>query len=158
MGKKRIRFKSILLDLFVTAICICAFFFSLKYFFIELNRNTVRTDISSIAQVQYKYKTAQRKFKDRVVWERLQQNSTLYNGDIIRTASQATATILFSNNSSLELGENTMLQIFITDDGDYVISLDSGTIAVESENVENNSHVSLQMKNGAYGRICIICS
>ena len=149
MGKKRIRFKSILLDLFVTAICICAFFFSLKYFFIELNRNTVRTDISSIAQVQYKYKTAQRKFKDRVVWERLQQNSTLYNGDIIRTASQATATILFSNNSSLELGENTMLQIFITDDGDYVISLDSGTIAVESENVENNSHVSLQMKNGA---------
>ena len=42
-----------------------------------------------------------------------------------------------------------MLQIFITDDGDYVISLDSGTIAVESENVENNSHVSLQMKNGA---------
>lgn len=149
MAKKRIRFKSILLDLFVASLCICAFFFSLKYFFIELNRNTVRTDISSIGQIQYKYKIAQRKFEDRVVWERLQQNSTLYNGDIIRTASQAAATILFSNNSSLELGENTMLQIFITEDGDYVISLDSGTIAVDSENVENNSQVSLQMKNGS---------
>lgn len=149
MAKKRIRFRSILLDLFVVGICLCAFYFSLKHFFIELNRNTVRTDITAIGQIQYKYKIAQRKFEDRVVWERLQQNSTLYNGDIIRTAAQAEATISFSNNSTLELGENTMLQIFITDDGDYVISLDSGTIAVESENVENNSQVSLQMKNGS---------
>lgn len=149
MTSKRKRLPSILLDLLVAAICLSAFYFSLKYFFIELNRNTVRSDITSIGQVQYKYKVAQRKFEDRVVWERLQINSTLYNGDIIRTASGGAAGILFANASSLELGENTMIQIFITEDGDFVISLDSGTVAVESSNVENNSQLSLQMKNGS---------
>lgn len=149
MAKKRIKFKSILLDIFVIAACLTACAYCLKYFFLELNRTTVRTDISAIGKIEYKYKVAQRKFEDRVVWERLQQNSTLYSGDIIRTSSQAQALISFLNNSTLELDENTMLQIFINDDGDFLIELDSGTVSVESQNVSNKSNVNLSMKNGS---------
>lgn len=146
--KRKIRLRSVILDLLITALCLAAFYFSLTNFYRVLNRNTVRDDVTRIGTIEYKYKIAQRKFSDRVVWERLQQQSALYNGDYLRTTSGALATIIFNNDSRLELGENTMLQILLNEDGDFVIELDSGAVSLETNNVTNNAQLELKTKSG----------
>ena len=97
MKKRKVRLRSRLLDFFVVIICLLACYYSLSLFWKELNAFTTRTDITEIAEIQYKYKVAQRKFNDRVVWERVQQHSPIYNADTIRTADGALATISFHN-------------------------------------------------------------
>lgn len=147
--KRKIKLKSVILDAIVIAVCIFTFHYSLSRFYDVLNRNAVRTDIERIGSIEFKYKVAQRKFNDRVVWERLQQNSPLYNGDYIRTDTKALAKLTFINQSKLEIGENTMLQISVTRDGDFVISLDSGAVEVETGDVTNNTQFEVRTKSGS---------
>lgn len=59
-----------------------------------------------IATITLKYKTAQRKFMDRVVWDRLRQDSPVYNGDTIHTATLSEANIWFNDGNVMELMEN----------------------------------------------------
>ena len=99
MTKKKTRSKSkikaqirdIFIALFLLGVCAL----SLRYFWQDLNHSFTRTDKTAIATISFKYKVAQRKFSDRVVWERLQQNSPLYSEDTIRTSDMASATITF---------------------------------------------------------------
>src|SRR5574344_1026593 len=104
---QKTRLPSALLNSCVVAglLAICAV--SLYLFFYDLNSSSIRTDKTKIATVNYKYKVAQRKFNDRVLWERVQQNSPLYDGDTVRTADLALATIYFSDGAVIELNENT---------------------------------------------------
>lgn len=85
-----------------------------------------------IATITFKYKTAQRKFLERVVWDRLQQNSPVYNGDTIHTAELSEATIWFEDGTVLDLSENTMAQVFRHNDGTLAADLESGTATVDS--------------------------
>lgn len=134
---KRTRYRSKgiqrLIDLFVILVCISAFVLSLYYFWFDLNATSERTDREEIATVTFKYKIAQRKFSDRVVWERLQQRSPLYNEDTIRTADMAEAMIYFKDGTELALKENSMLQIFYADDR-LAVSVSGGNIEVDTSN------------------------
>ena len=65
------------LDLVVVIVSLAVIFFDLFLFVKELNRTFERLD-TPIATVEYKYKTVQRKFNDRAVWDRPVQNSFLY--------------------------------------------------------------------------------
>ena len=85
-----------------------------------------------IAKITFKYKTAQRKFLDRVIWDRLQQNSPVYNGDTIHTAELSEATIWFDDGTILDLAENTMAQVFKHNDGTLGTDLASGNATVDS--------------------------
>ena len=149
MKKRKIRLRSKLLDFLVILICLAACYYSLKLFWQELNAFTTRTDITEIAEIQYKYKVAQRKFSDRVVWERVQQHSPIYNADTIRTADGALATISFNNKEKtvIELSESTMIQVFVTEDGDISVSLGSGAIDVQTG--QSDTGVKLLLSNGS---------
>lgn len=149
MKKRKIRLRSKLLDFLVILICLAACYYSLKLFWQELNAFTTRTDITEIAEIQYKYKVAQRKFSDRVVWERVQQHSPIYNADTIRTADGALATISFNNKEKtvIELSESTMIQVFVTEDGDISVSLGSGAIDVQTG--QSDTGVRLLLSNGS---------
>lgn len=59
-----------------------------------------------IATITLKYKTVQRKFMDRVVWDRLRQNYPVYNGDTIHTATLSEANIWFNDGNVMEMIEN----------------------------------------------------
>lgn len=59
-----------------------------------------------IATITLKYKTAQRKFMDRVDWNRLRQDSPVYNGDTIHTATLSEANIWFNDENVIEMIEN----------------------------------------------------
>ena len=59
-----------------------------------------------IATITLKYKTAPRKFMDRVVWDRLRQDSPVYNGDTIHTATLSEANTWLNDGNVMEVIEN----------------------------------------------------
>jgi len=90
-----------------------------------------------IATITFKYKTAQRKFLDRVVWDRLRQDSPVYNGDTIHTATLSEATIWFNDGNVMELMENTMAQVFLSEEKGAAVELEDGFATVDSSESEN---------------------
>jgi len=140
--------KSRLHDLFIVVLCLSVFVFSIRCFWQDLNASSTRKDKEQIAVIEFKRKLAQRKFNDRVVWERLQQNSPLYDYDIVRTAEDAAATVTFKDGTVLELHENTMLQVSYTEEG-LKISVNDGNIEVDTTTAKESKSVALTMENGS---------
>jgi len=124
------------LDLVVVIVSLTVIFFDLFLFVKELNRTFERMD-TPIATIEYKYKTVQRKFNDRAVWDRPVQNSYLYNGDTIRTANEASATIHFLGNEDasnvVEVDSNTMVQIFAKNE-ESELNLNLGSVSAKTAN------------------------
>ncbi|MDR2143881.1 MAG: FecR family protein [Treponema sp.] len=82
-----------------------------------------------IATITFKYKAAQRRFADRVLWDRLRKESPVYEGDFIRTAEISEATVTFAGGSSvIDLAENSLIQIH-EDNGGVRIDLNTGEVS-----------------------------
>ena len=145
---QKTRLPSALLNSCVVAglLAICAV--SLYLFFYDLNSSSIRTDKTKIATVNYKYKVAQRKFNDRVLWERVQQNYPLYDGDTVRTADLALATIYFSDGAVIELNENTMVQIALGKDGELNVSVGNGNVDIDT--TSSLTSINLNASDGKY--------
>lgn len=144
--KKKTRFRLKPHDVIIPFICVCVCTLSIRAFWKDLNTSTVRNDVDKIGTITFKHKVAQRKFSDRVVWERLQQDSPLYNMDTIRTADLAQAVITCLDGTVLDIHENTMLQISYSESG-VKLSVGGGNIVVDSTSSEKS--VEINMDNGA---------
>ncbi|MBQ9239491.1 MAG: hypothetical protein IJ191_09325, partial [Treponema sp.] len=120
--------------LFWTAVvlCICGAIISLLLFFLSYFRAVMRRDQLPIATITFKYKTAQRKFIDRVVWDRLYQSAPVYNGDTIATSAFSEATVRFVDGNVMELHENTMAQVFMDADNVMSAHLENGSAVVDA--------------------------
>ena len=101
-------------------------------FYNSFFRALTKMNETPIATITFKYKTAQRKFLERVVWDRLRQNSPVYNGDTIHTANLSEATIWFSDGNIMELSENTMAQVFLSEDKSLKAELSDGFATIDS--------------------------
>ena len=123
-------------DISVVILSLLIFFASSFLFVKNLNRTFSRNDKTPVATVQYKYKSVQRKFLDRAVWDRPQQNSPVYNGDTIRTSPEAEATLYFVDRNIVELGSNTMIQVFVNNE-ESRIDLANGLVSVETSDSSN---------------------
>ncbi len=154
--KTKFRLKNDLAVPFWIAILICllcaAFSFFLFYqsFFKALSK----LNEEPIATITFKYKTAQRKFLDRVVWDRLRQNSPVYDGDTIHTAELSEATVWFVDGTVLDLDESTMAQVFLHTDGTIAANLEKGSASVDSSAggkgfAFTSENVSIVVKNGS---------
>ena len=141
--KKRRSTRSRARDLLVILLCLAGTTASLYLFWMDFNAVLSKTSELPIATVSWKYRAAQRKFSDRLIWDRLQQSSFVYNGDTIRTAEGAQTTVTFED-SQLELGENTIIQIQVDDGGTTSVSLDGGILSAVSGGGSN-----LQLRSGA---------
>lgn len=119
-------------DAFIILIILCFIgaFLSGWMFYLSFYRIAKR-NAPPIARITFKYKTAQRKFLDRMAWDRIQQNSDIYNGDTVRTADLSEATIYFIDGNIMELSDNSMAQVFLRDGGGEV-SLESGNAKVDA--------------------------
>ena len=135
-------------DILLVVICLTVCAVSLWFFWKDLNSSSTRTDIDSIATIHFKRKVSQRKFDDRVVWERLQQNSALYDKDTIRTSDGAEAVILFSDGTKVDLTENTMIQISLEKDGSVNLSVGGGNVEVDTT-ASTSETVKLSMNDGS---------
>lgn len=147
--KRKIRFKSPLLNFFVTVTCLSFSSLFVWLFWNDLNSSGVRTDKDSIATISYKYNIAQRKFSDRVAWERVQQNTPLYDGDFIRTGDLAQATIHFKDGTNLDIYENSMLQLNYNTETGIQLSIDGGDIQVSASNNTEAKNVALNFSDGS---------
>jgi hypothetical protein len=120
-----------LADCLVVLISLTGAIFAFLFFWRDLNGTLQQVNEASIGSVHYKYKVAQRRFSDRLVWDMLKQDSPVYSGDMLHTANLGEATISFNNGASIEMGENTMAQIFDSPDG-MKIEFTSGKIDVSA--------------------------
>ena len=108
--RKKTKFKSPVLDTFVVLLCLSVAGYFSYTFWKDLNSTAMRSDKEKIAIITFKNRIAQRKFDDRVVWERIDKSTPLYNGDLVRTADLAEAVITFNDGSEVNIYENTMIQ------------------------------------------------
>ena len=117
--KTKSRLKNDLAVPFRIAVFICLICAAVSYWLFHQSffRALSKMGEEPIATITFKYKTAERKFLERVVWDRLRQNSPVYNGDTIHTADLSEATVWFVDGTTLDLAENTMAQIFLHGDG-----------------------------------------
>ncbi len=145
--RKKTKYRSRLLDSAVVFFCLfSAIFFALK-FWQDLNAFTTRGDKKSVGTISFKQRVTQRKFDDRVVWERISQGAKLYYGDTIRTADLAQAVIQLEDGTVIDLAENTMIQLLYDKSGALQISVDGGGIHVDSSLA--SSDVALKLDDGS---------
>jgi hypothetical protein len=111
----------------------------LLFFYRNVHRAFTK-NAPSIALITYKKHTVQRRFSERFLWGQAARNMPLYNGDMVRTASLSDASIIFNNNDTIALSENTLIQIFYTEDGTR-INLNSGKLDVKAANGTMNVRV-----------------
>ena len=123
----------VLQDIFVVLFSLAVIGCTGFLFFTNLNKTIERTDKVPVASVSYKYKSVQRKFLDRSVWDRPVQYSPVYNGDIIRTAPASEATIYFPDQNVINVGANTMIQIFKQAQKDETdVQIAEGNVSVQT--------------------------
>ena len=147
--QKKTKSKSRRLDVLVVLLCLLTATFFLYLFWQDLNAFTTRNDKPKIGTISFKEKVAQRKYDDRVVWERVAQNTELYYGDTIRTADFAQATITFEDGTTLDLYENTMVQVYWTEDHGLQIDVDDGDIQVDASASTNENAVAVKLADGS---------
>jgi hypothetical protein len=113
-------------DFAFIGVCIAGALAALFFFWSDLNLTLSRLAEQPVGTVTYKYRAIQRRFIDRVLWERLRQESPVYHGDFVRTAELSEAVVhFFSGDEQISLEENTLIQIFLRD-GDFRIDLVEG--------------------------------
>lgn len=89
----------------------------LVFFYIqETGRSTVRTDEDPLGAIEFKKLNATRRISGGLVWERIRNNSPVYEADTLRTADASEAVIRFDDGTSLDMYENTMLRLSFRDD------------------------------------------
>lgn len=131
--QKRKNTTSKLSDLLTAVVCCTGIAVSIYLFWKDFNQSLVRQSEEPIATITFKYKSAQRKFIDRIIWDRLRNESPVYNGDTIRTAALSEATVTFIDGSSMALHENTLAQIFYDSEGEgAAISFTEGNISIDT--------------------------
>lgn len=133
--------RTALLTLLFFLFCSAGTVFSIRKFYDSMNMSLRKMNERPIATIQFKRRTAQRKFEERMVWDRLRQNSPVYNGDTIRTAPDSEATIYFEDGNIVEVGEVTMIQVFLHN-GVAEASVQDGEVVVNSTGSENGAVVS----------------
>lgn len=113
--------------------CIAGAIISTLLFFKNYFYSYHSLDEQPIAYITAVHKTAQRKFQHKAAWNRLHEDSPVFNGDTIYTALLSEATLYFpANGSSIDLAENTMVQVFLQKDNSASASLSSGTALIDT--------------------------
>lgn len=116
------------LDLFITVLFILVAAVSVDLFRRDLLQTFNLQNVEPVGKVVVKKNTVQRRFSDRVLWDRLASESPVYSGDLIRVAEISSA-VLYLEDSSIELDENTLIRIIPGEDGEGLqIILTEGSI------------------------------
>jgi hypothetical protein len=122
---------SIVSNSIVTILCVGAAAAAFWFFWRDLNGTLTKLDEKPVAMVVVKDKVVQRHFSDRLVWDQLRTDSPVYQGDVIRTADLSGVMMIFINDDSVSMGENTMIQLFYGEQG-LEVNISSGSVTAQS--------------------------
>lgn len=130
--KKKRKEDSLVALLLFIFFCLIGSGIFITLFVLDLNKTLTKLNETPIALISFKHKSANRKFLDREIWDKLKKKSPLYNGDTIRTAPLSEATIAFNENDNIELYEDSIIQIF-KDGEEYVLNVAGGNVIVNTK-------------------------
>lgn len=130
MKKKRnILFKKT--DKTVILICSLGIIFSLIGYFRDVYKTNLRTDEKPIALLTNRNKSVQRRFRDRLVWDIIRENTPLYVGDFVRTTAFADAEITFDSGTIINMSHNSLIEILPESDIAN-LKITSGTVSIKT--------------------------
>jgi hypothetical protein len=142
-------------------------------FAVDIGTISIRANEKPLGTVIFKKMTATRRPSDGLGWERMKNNSPVYDSDTLRTGDLSEAAIFFDDNTSLDLEANSMLKLdfggpsrnleFLNGEitvggsatgSNYVISSKAGTITVGADSSatfsrdEKNNVVGVEVNKG----------
>jgi LysM repeat protein len=120
-------------DIFVVVFFLSAAVFSLYLFRADLMQTLEARDEEPAGTIVIRHNVVQRRYADRVLWDRLFVDSPVYSGDLIRAADISEATIYIADNQ-IDLNENTLIRIQYSPDGrgPFEIELREGNLSLSS--------------------------
>ncbi|MCL2196635.1 MAG: hypothetical protein FWB77_03365 [Treponema sp.] len=125
---KFFRFKDFLavaLFLFIAVLCF-------DMFRNDLMQTISLQNVEPVGTVVIKKNIVQRRISSRVLWDRLSMESPVYIGDLIRVAEVSEATLYIGDNA-IDLEENTLIRISLSEDGEGVqVSISEGKLSLSS--------------------------
>ena len=130
-NERRSNFRSI--DLFIIIFFIIIALLGLELFRRDLLQTFKLQNVEPVGTVIVKRNVVQRRLSDRVIWDRLSNESPVYIGDLIRVADISAATVHIDANS-IDIDENTLIRITRSADGEGVqIYLSEGSLSLAAE-------------------------
>ncbi|GMO33910.1 MAG: hypothetical protein Ta2F_09890 [Termitinemataceae bacterium] len=121
-----------LITLVIALISISGMSFFGFLFWKDINITLVHQNEKPVATVVNKVKTVQRRFEDRVIWDIVVNAADLYNNDTIRTDSGSAVRIKLSSGDIIDLGENSLVKIYLDKSGAGEIELQQGSVSAIS--------------------------
>ena len=114
MTKKRnTRLKANIADILLFILCSLGAATALGLYYKDINSWSLKNNEVAVAKIYFKKNVVQRKFIDNDIWERVNQESPIYNGDKIRTAQDSEIHAQFEKTGTkIQLKENSLIQIF----------------------------------------------
>lgn len=114
MTKKRnTRLKANIADILIFVLCSLGAATALGLYYKDINSWSLKNNEVAVAKIYFKKNVVQRKFIDNDIWERVNQESPIYNGDKIRTAQDSEIHAQFEKTGTkIQLKENSLIQIF----------------------------------------------
>ena len=119
------------IDFLVTLFFLSTAAFSLYLFRMDLLQTIDSRDEEPAGIIIIRNNVVQRRYADRVLWERLFVDSPVFSGDLIRAADLSAATIHLDYNQ-ISLNENTLIRIqhAMKDKGPFQIELREGNLSL----------------------------
>jgi hypothetical protein len=90
-----------------------------------------------IGTITFKKKVAERKYTQQVIWEKVENNTPVYNFDSIRTEAGSLAVINLNDGTAIELEEETMVVLQQSQEG-LDIDFEQGAISASTSNSNLN--------------------
>ena len=131
------------LDIFVLIIFLVIAIAGVELFRRDLLQTFRLHNVEPVGTIVIKRNIVQRRLSDRVVWDRLVNESPVYLGDLIRIAEISAAT-LYVDANSIDIDENTLIRIMRAADGQGLrIILSEGSLSLAAE--EHSKSITLDL-------------
>lgn len=107
-----------------------------------------------LGNVSFRYKTAQRKFPDRMLWEDLEQGMSVFDKDSVRTDEASEAVVHLNSGTQIELDPQSMVVLQLKENRE-ILHLGEGSLLVDGKKVLSvlSGKVGLDAKSDSSFRI-----
>jgi hypothetical protein len=92
----------------------------------------LQRDVPPIGTLNFKLKSVERRFAGRMVWGNVTEESPVYSGDILRTGGGSAASAVLFTGDAIDLGENTLIQIFYDERRGARLELQDGQLSLKT--------------------------
>ncbi|MBM9579650.1 hypothetical protein JWG45_21105 [Leptospira sp. 201903070] len=131
----------------VGALSFFIFFVSLFLFWREGTADFGEGRKETVGNITFKYRTAQRKFSDRMIWQDVEQNFPIFNHDSVRTDELSEAVVTLISGTKFELDPRSMIVINLKEE-EELLELEEGSVRVQSSNPVTLSSGKTTLKSG----------